>query len=64
MNMMIFVPQNCSDGLHLSPIGNKVVFEEVVTKLREYNLSLEKLTVDLPLFAEIDPNNPLQAFEI
>lgn len=50
------------DGLHLTPDGNKVVFEEVVKKLNEGGLSLENLTVDLPLLAEIDHDDPLKAF--
>ncbi|XP_039068392.1 GDSL esterase/lipase At5g45920-like [Hibiscus syriacus] len=51
-----------SDGLHLSQEGNKVVFEEVLKKLNEGGLSLEMLEVDLPLFADIDPGDPLKAF--
>ncbi|CAM9000749.1 unnamed protein product [Rhodiola kirilowii] len=51
------------DGLHLTPSGNKVVFDEVLKKLREAGLSLEALPVDLPLIAEIDPKDPLKAFE-
>ncbi|KAL5772276.1 hypothetical protein ACOSP7_011876 [Xanthoceras sorbifolium] len=52
-----------SDGLHLNQTGNKVVFEEVVTKLRENGLSLETLPFDLPLISEIDTKDPLKAFE-
>ncbi|KAK9265618.1 hypothetical protein L1049_021502 [Liquidambar formosana] len=51
------------DGLHLTQIGNKIVFEEVVTSLREKGLSLEILPVDLPLISEIDPNDPLKDFQ-
>lgn len=51
------------DGLHLTQDGNKVVFEEVVKKLNDGGLSLEKLTVDLPLFADIDHGDPLKAFQ-
>uniref|UniRef100_A0A7C8YGY2 Uncharacterized protein n=1 Tax=Opuntia streptacantha TaxID=393608 RepID=A0A7C8YGY2_OPUST len=51
------------DGLHLAQSGNRIVFEEVVAKLREADVSLEKLPVDLPLFSEIDPKDPLKAFE-
>nr|XP_011460297.1 PREDICTED: GDSL esterase/lipase At5g45920-like [Fragaria vesca subsp. vesca] len=50
------------DGLHLTPLGNRFVFEEVVAKLRDEGLSLESLPVDLPLIADIDPNDPLKAF--
>ncbi|XP_021294422.1 GDSL esterase/lipase At5g45920 [Herrania umbratica] len=51
------------DGLHLTQDGNKVVFEEVVKKLNVGGLSLEKLTVDLPLLADIDHGDPLKAFQ-
>ncbi|KAF5472988.1 hypothetical protein F2P56_009640 [Juglans regia] len=51
------------DGLHLTPNGNRIVFEEVVTKLRDEGLSLEILPVDLPLLTDIDPNDPLEAFQ-
>ncbi|KAK5792209.1 hypothetical protein PVK06_033323 [Gossypium arboreum] len=52
-----------SDGLHLTKEGNKVVFEEVMKKLEERGLSLEKLKADLPLFADIDHDDPLKAFQ-
>ncbi|KAI5657282.1 hypothetical protein M9H77_26075 [Catharanthus roseus] len=51
------------DGLHPTPDGNKIVFEEVLEKLKEKGLSSENLPSDLPLLAEIDPNDPLKAFE-
>ncbi|XP_059669875.1 GDSL esterase/lipase At5g45920 [Cornus florida] len=51
------------DGLHLTELGNRVVFEEVICKLRETGLSLETLPVDLPLIAEIDPTDPLRSFQ-
>ncbi|KAL3522422.1 hypothetical protein ACH5RR_015256 [Cinchona calisaya] len=51
-----------SDGLHLTQGGNRIVFEEVIGKLKEDGLSLETLPVDLPLFTDIDPNDPLKAF--
>ncbi|XP_031268285.1 GDSL esterase/lipase At5g45920 [Pistacia vera] len=51
------------DGLHLAQTGNRIVFEEVVAKLKKEGLSLEKLPVDLPLISEIDPNDPLKAFQ-
>ncbi|KAJ8761067.1 hypothetical protein K2173_000746 [Erythroxylum novogranatense] len=50
------------DGLHLTESGSRVVFEEVVMKLKERGLSLETLPADLPLLADIDPNDPLKAF--
>lgn len=49
--------------MHLSQAGNRIVFEEVVAKLKKAGLSVEKLPVDLPLISEIDPNDPLKAFE-
>jgi len=52
----------CSDGLHLTESGNEVVFEEVIKKLRDEGLSLESIAVDLPLIADIDPNDPMKAF--
>lgn len=52
-----------SDGLHLAQTGNKIVFEEVITKLRDVGLSLESLPIDLPLISDIDPSNPLKSFE-
>jgi len=51
------------DGLHLTPSGNRIVFDEVVSKLKTEGLSLENLAVDLPLITEIDPNDPLKAFQ-
>lgn len=51
------------DGLHLAQSGNRIVFEEIVEKLREASVSLEKLPVDLPFFSEINPKDPLKAFE-
>ena len=54
----------CRDGLHLSEGGNRIVFEEVIKKLKDAGLSLETLPVDLPHIAEIDPNDPLKAFQI
>lgn len=54
---------HCRDGLHLTPSGNKVVFDEVIKILIEAGLSLDSLPVDLPLISEIDPKDPLKAFE-
>ncbi|RDX91161.1 GDSL esterase/lipase [Mucuna pruriens] len=51
------------DGLHLTQSGNGVVFEEVISKLRDKGLSLESTRVDLPLLAHIDPNDPLKSFQ-
>ncbi|XP_062230227.1 GDSL esterase/lipase At5g45920-like [Phragmites australis] len=51
------------DGLHLTPRGNRVLFEEVVFALKDADLSLEALPADLPLFGDIDPDNPGKSFE-
>lgn len=40
-----------------------VVIEEVVLKLKNEGLSLESLPVDLPLINDIDPKDPLKAFQ-
>ncbi|KZV57547.1 GDSL esterase/lipase [Dorcoceras hygrometricum] len=37
------------DGLHLTVEGNKVVFEEVIARLKEVGVSLESLPPDHPL---------------
>lgn len=39
------------------------MFEEVVMNLKDEGLSLEVLPVDLPLLANIDPSDPLKAFQ-
>jgi len=39
------------------------VFEEVVKILEEQGLSPGKLPAEAPLFANIDPKDPLKAFE-
>lgn len=49
--------------MHLTQGGNRIVFGEVVEKLRGVGVSLESLPVDLPLISAIDPNDPLKAFE-
>ncbi|CAL9241701.1 unnamed protein product [Arabidopsis halleri] len=51
------------DGLHLSRVGNKVVFEEVAKKLKEEGIGAEDLAVDLPLIEDVDPKDPLKAFD-
>ncbi|KAI4306405.1 hypothetical protein L6164_029685 [Bauhinia variegata] len=52
-----------SDGLHLAKSGNRVVFEEVISKLKDVGVLPEALPVDLPLLADIDPNDPLKSFQ-
>ncbi|KAJ1258099.1 hypothetical protein BS78_10G047700 [Paspalum vaginatum] len=51
------------DGLHLTPRGNRVLFEEVVFALKDADLSLEALPADLPLFGDMDPDDPAKAFD-
>ncbi|KAM0944534.1 putative SGNH hydrolase-type esterase domain, SGNH hydrolase superfamily [Dioscorea sansibarensis] len=46
------------DGLHFTALGNRIVFEEVVSKLKEKGISLEAIPIDLPLFTDIDTDNP------
>lgn len=53
----------CSDGLHLTHKGNKLVFAEVIKVLAEAQISTETLPADLPLISEIDPSDPLKLFE-
>ncbi|TVU22864.1 hypothetical protein EJB05_32585 [Eragrostis curvula] len=52
-----------SDGLHFTPAGNKILFNEVVKRLASIGISLEKLPSDLPLFHDIDPKDPMKAFD-
>ncbi|CAK9222476.1 unnamed protein product [Sphagnum troendelagicum] len=53
-----------SDGLHLTPRGNRVVFEELVNVLncRPY-LTADELPMDFPPFSEIDWKNPSSIFQ-
>ena len=55
---------SCSDGLHFTPFGNKILFDEVQKTLESIGLSQHVLRSDLPLFCEIDPKDPLKALEI
>ncbi|KAI3856473.1 hypothetical protein MKW98_008925 [Papaver atlanticum] len=52
-----------SDGLHLTPTGNKIVYEEVIKKLTKEGVNVETLSADLPLLSQIDPCDPLNAFQ-
>ncbi|XP_073135109.1 GDSL esterase/lipase At5g45920-like [Henckelia pumila] len=52
-----------ADGLHLTGNGNKVLFEEVVARLKQKGISLENLPADQPLLADIDAKDPLKSFE-
>ncbi|KAL5998448.1 hypothetical protein ACLOJK_009388 [Asimina triloba] len=51
-----------SDGLHLTPSGNRIVFEEVAEALRRGGISPDTLPIDLPLLLDIDPHDPLKCF--
>uniref|UniRef100_A0ACD5VPM8 Uncharacterized protein n=1 Tax=Avena sativa TaxID=4498 RepID=A0ACD5VPM8_AVESA len=52
------------DGLHFTPSGNKILFEEVLKTLESICFSQRSLRSDLPLFDEIDPKDPLKALQI
>lgn len=52
-----------SDGLHLTPEGNGVVFEELSRVFREAWLSPEEMPFDFPHHSQIDGQNPSKAFE-
>ncbi|XP_047052956.1 GDSL esterase/lipase At5g45920-like [Lolium rigidum] len=52
------------DGLHFTPFGNKILFDEVLKTLEIIGFSQQSLRSDLPLFHEIDPKDPLKALEI
>ncbi|CAA7402577.1 unnamed protein product [Spirodela intermedia] len=51
------------DGLHLTPDGNKIVFENLVEIIRHHGVSPEILPADLPLLTQIDPHDPLKSFD-
>ncbi|XP_076940907.1 GDSL esterase/lipase At5g62930-like [Bidens hawaiensis] len=52
-----------SDGLHLTPDGNKVVFEEVVKVFNGAGLSALDMPSDFPHHSEIDHQNPARVFQ-
>ncbi|XP_056170754.1 GDSL esterase/lipase At5g62930 isoform X2 [Syzygium oleosum] len=52
-----------SDGLHLTPEGNAVVYQEVVRVFSEAWLHAEEMPYDFPHHSEIDGSNPKKAFE-
>ncbi|KAG0495905.1 hypothetical protein HPP92_000596 [Vanilla planifolia] len=51
------------DGLHLTAVGSRMLFEELVKKLRDLALSLETLPADQPLYSDIDRKDALKTFE-
>lgn len=52
------------DGLHFTPSGNKILFDEVLKTLESIGFGQHSLRPDLPLFHEIDPKDPLKALEV
>ncbi|KAK7330496.1 hypothetical protein VNO77_24691 [Canavalia gladiata] len=52
-----------SDGLHLTPEGNDVVYQEVIKVLNEAGLSADKMPFDFPHHSKIDHKNPESAFQ-
>ncbi|KVH98219.1 Lipase, GDSL [Cynara cardunculus var. scolymus] len=51
-----------TDGLHLTPDGNGVVFEEVVRAFKGAWLSATEMPSDFPHHSEIDPQSPQTVF--
>eukprot|EP01018_Ginkgo_biloba_P001151 Gb_05171 [translate_table: standard] len=52
-----------SDGLHLTPAGNTVVFEELLKILSAKGLSIENMPNDFPEYSEINAKEPQKAFQ-
>ncbi|KAI9108903.1 hypothetical protein K1719_020208 [Acacia pycnantha] len=52
-----------SDGLHLTPEGNEVVYQEVTRVFKEAWLSAEEMPYDFPHHSHIDGKNPESAFQ-
>lgn len=52
-----------SDGLHLTPEGNRVVYEEVIKVFNEAGLSADKMPLDFPHHSKIDYKYPERAFQ-
>ncbi|KAK4749662.1 hypothetical protein SAY87_027111 [Trapa incisa] len=55
--------QYLSDGLHLTPKGNGVVYQEVIRVFNGAWLSAEEMPLDFPHHSKIDPKNPEKAFQ-
>ncbi|KAK6920699.1 SGNH hydrolase-type esterase domain [Dillenia turbinata] len=53
-----------NDGLHLTPEGNSIVFQEMQRVFNKAGLSAEELPYDFPHHSEIDGKNPRKAFRI
>ncbi|KAL3716874.1 hypothetical protein ACJRO7_008451 [Eucalyptus globulus] len=52
-----------SDGLHLTPEGNAVVYQEVIRVFNGAWLCAEEMPHDFPSHSEIDESDPKKAFE-
>ncbi|XP_027331004.1 GDSL esterase/lipase At5g62930 [Abrus precatorius] len=52
-----------SDGLHLTPEGNEVVYQELIKVFNEAGLSTDKMPLDFPHHSKIDYKNPESAFQ-
>ncbi|KAJ9163756.1 hypothetical protein P3X46_023389 [Hevea brasiliensis] len=52
-----------SDGLHLTPEGNAVVYQEVIRVFNDAWLSAAEMPYDFPHHSEIDGKNPEKAFQ-
>lgn len=51
-----------SDGLHLSPDGNKLLFEKLLAVLKEEGLSSEEMDLDFIEHCLVDANEPANSF--
>ncbi|KAJ1439071.1 SGNH hydrolase superfamily [Sesbania bispinosa] len=52
-----------SDGLHLTPEGNAVVYQEVIKLFNEAGLSADNMPYDFPHHSKIDFKNPQSVFQ-
>lgn len=52
-----------SDGLHLTPEGNAIVYQEVTRVFNEAWLSANEMPYDFPHHSQIDYKNPESAFQ-
>lgn len=53
-----------SDGLHLTPEGNAIVYQEVIKVFNETSLSATEMPSDAPHHSKIDGQNPEKAFQL
>lgn len=60
VNLLIW----CSDGLHLTPEGNAIVYQEVIKVFNETSLSATEMPSDAPHHSKIDGQNPEKAFQL